>query len=400
VTFSILSRREAATWLAAYVLISALLVAVRFTSEDPDSALYAEQAARLAAEPIDRWIVPEWWGNWNLHGLFREHPAGVLLLPALLASFGVPGVQAAYIVGVGLALAAVILISAAIGRLSSRADGRAALVLLQLMPMAFIFRVRANHEYPMLVCLILAVIGIELAGRSWRWIWLTPIALAAAVLVKAVFVAVPLVAIAWWMLTNPLRTEGRLFRQVLALVLAAAATAVMIVLYDAHYVGLTGEGFWQGYWNRQLAPLSIGGSTDPQMGPLGHLGYYALRMLWHPAPWSLALIAAAVTVKGRWRRWWQEEDDTKRRALVFALGFAVMTTLALAPASRFAERYIFSPNYAIAAAGIVVALHRWPSLRTRLDALDHRVPSLPVVCWVVLVVGRLIVGPFLPRISG
>jgi len=400
VIFSILSRREAATWLAAFVLVSALLVAVRFTSDDPDSALYANLSARLAAGPVERWIAPEWWGNWDQHGLFREHPAGVLLAPALLGALGVPGVQAAYIVGVACALAALVLISTAIGRLSSRADGRAALVLLQIMPMAFIFRIRANHEYPMLVCLILAVIGIELAGRSWRWIWLTPVALVGGVLIKAVFVAVPLLAIAWWMLTNPLRTKDGFPRQVVALLLAAAATAVVVALYDAHYMGLTGEGFWQGYWNRQLAPLSIGGSTEPQYGPLAHFQYYVLRMLWHPAPWSLALVVAAVTLKGRWQRWWRGEDDTRRRALLFALGFAVTTVLPLTPASRFAERYIFSPNYAIAAAGVVVALHRWPALRSWLDRLDRRLPALPVLCWVLLIVGRLVVGPYLPRISG
>lgn len=397
---AILTRRELATWAVAFVLVSALLVAVRFTSDDPDSALYADLSARLAAGPVERWIAPEWWGNWDHDGLFREHPAGVFLVPTLLAALGVPGVQAAYVVGVGAALLSVVLIAAAIGQVSSRADGRAALVLLQLMPLAFLFRIRANHEYPMLLCLIVGVIGVELVARSWRWIWVTPVALAAAVLVKAAFVAVPLVAIGWWMLLNPLRTPRHVSRQAAALVLAAATIALMAVAYDAAYVRLTGESFWAGYWARQMAPLSIGAQPDGQPGVLHHLGFYALRMLWHPAPWSLALLAGAWSLRGRWRTWWERQDDTRRRGLVFALGFAGTTVLMLAPASRFAERYIFSPNYALAAAGLVVALYLWPSLRARLDRLDARVPVLPVTCWVLLILARLALGPLLPRISG
>jgi 4-amino-4-deoxy-L-arabinose transferase-like glycosyltransferase len=396
---AILTRRELTAWTVALLLVAALLVGVGFTSDDPDSALYADLSARLAAGPVERWIAPQWWGNWDHEGLFREHPAGVFLLPTLLGALGLPGVQAAYIVGVATALVSLVLIAAAIGRISSPADGRAALVLLQLMPLAFIFRIRANHEYPMLLCLVIAVIGIELARRSWRWIWITPVALTTAMLVKAAFVAVPLVAIGWWMLLDPLRAGGSAQRQVVALALAMGLMVATAIAYDAVYVRLTGESFWGGYWARQMAPLSIGVQAEGRPGVLHHLGFYALRMLWHPAPWSFALLGGAWRTRGRWMAWWNREDDTRRRALVFAAGFAVTTVLMLSMASRFAERYIFSPNYALAAAGIVVGLHTWPGLRRAIERLDARVPALPIVCWLLLILGRLALGPVLPRIT-
>lgn len=396
----LLPRRDIVIWTIGFVVVSALLVATRFASDDPDSALYAAQSARLAEEPVGRWIAPEWWGNWDHHGLFREHPVGVLLVPTTLASLGVPGVQAAYIVGIAAGLASVVLIAGIVARVTSVADARAVLVLLQLMPLAFIFRIRANHEYPMLVCLLVAVIGIEAVRRSWRWVWVTPLALCAAVLVKAAFVAVPLLAIGWWALANPLRTPGTLARPIATGILSVAAIVAMSVGYDTVYFGVTGESFWAGYWARQMAPLSIGALPADQPGVLHHLGFYALRMSWHPAPWSLLLLAVAWRTRAHGRRLWSGLPASSRRGLLFALAFAFTTVVMLVPASRFAERYIFSANYALASAGIVVALHHWPGLRAAMARLDERIPALPALCWTTLMLLRLAVGPFLPRISG
>jgi 4-amino-4-deoxy-L-arabinose transferase-like glycosyltransferase len=396
----LLPRRDIVAWTIGFLVVSALLVATRFASDDPDSALYAAQSARLAAEPVSRWVVPEWWGNWDHHGLFREHPVGVLLVPTLLASLGVPGIQAAYIVGILAGLVSVVLIAGIVARVTSVADGRAVLVLLQLMPLAFIFRIRANHEYPMLVCLLVAVIGIEAVRRSWRWVWVTPLALCAAVLVKAAFVAVPLLAIGWWALVNPLRTPGTLARPIATGVLSVAAIVAMSVGYDAIYAGVTGESFWGGYWARQMAPLSIGALPADQPGVLHHLGFYALRMLWHPAPWSLLLPAVAWRTRAHWRPLWSTMPASSRRGLLFGLAFAITTVLMLVPASRFAERYIFSANYALATVGIVVALHHWQRFRATMAHLDARIPALPALCWTILMLLRLAIGPMLPRISG
>ena len=78
-----------------------------------------------------------------------------------------PAVQAAYVVGIGAGLAC-LLLHRRTGRAGQLArDGRLALVLLQLMPVAFIFRIRANHEYPMLLCLLVLLLGYDGVRRSW-----------------------------------------------------------------------------------------------------------------------------------------------------------------------------------------------------------------------------------------
>lgn len=396
----ILSRREVVLWTLSFLIVSAVLVAVGFTSDDPDSALYAALSARLAEGPVSRWIAPEWWGHWDHEGLFREHPVGIFLAPTMLGALGVPAGQAAYIVGIAAGLASIVLIARLAAQLTTATDARIVLVLLQLIPLAFIFRIRANHEYPMLVCLLIALIGIDAVRRSWRWIWVTPLALCVAVLIKTVFVAVPLIAVGWWILVNPLGERGPISRAVVALVVSAAAIVAMGVAYEAAYVRVAGESFWAGLWARQMAPLTLGGTMDEASTPtvLHHLGFYALRVLWHPAPWSLALVAAAWTTREAWREQWRAAPERARRGLVFALGFAATTIAMFTPSSRFAERYIFSANYAIATAGMLVALGTWPRLRAIVERLDQRVPALPVVCWTVLMLLRLALGPLLPRI--
>jgi 4-amino-4-deoxy-L-arabinose transferase-like glycosyltransferase len=396
---ALLSRRDTIIWIGCFLLVSALLVLTGFASDDPDSALYAALSARLAEGPPSHWIAPEWWGHWNSEGLFREHPVGVLLLPTVLGTLGIPGVQAAYIVGIAAALASILIIGHLIARITSPADGRFALVLLQIMPVAFIFRIRANHEYPMLLCLLLTIVGLDGVRRSWRWLPLPAAALTAALLIKGVFATIPILAAGLWILTNPRRIPGSAWRPIAACGVAALVMAGAAVGYDALYVRVTGEAFWGPYWNRQLAPLTLSGPVGGESTFLSHLGFYGLRLLWHPAPWSVALLAGVWIWRRDLGRRWRALPAGARRSLTFTMLFAAGSILLLSPASRFAERYAFSATYAVAAAGTVLALAVWPKVRETLTRLDGVVPALPALCWLVLMILRLTVGPFLPRIS-
>ena len=334
-----------------------------------------------------------------MDGLFREHPIGVLVVPTALGAIGVPGIQAAYIVGIAAGLAALILMGTLVSRATSREEGRLALILLQLMPMASIFRIRANHEYPMLVCLLVTLIGLDAVRRSWRWWWIAPVALTAALLVKGVFVAIPLLAAGLWILINPLRAPGSLWRAVAAMGVSLAMMGMVAIAYDALYLRVTGETFWGPYWARQLAPLTLSTPLEGEstFGP--HLWFYLVRMVWHPAPWSLALAAGLWHWRATFGAWCRAGVDATRLSLLFAVVFPVTAMLFLSPASRFAERYLFSANYAIAAAGVVVAVRLWPSLRDVLLRVDRAVPAFPALCWLALMVLRLTLGPLLPRIS-
>lgn len=398
-----LSAREWSLWVASFVVVAGLLVATRFTSTDPDSALYANISARLAREPVTHWIAPEWWGFWpdaKMTGYFREHPAGVFLVPAALDRLGIPGQQAAYIVGVGAGLGALLLAGVLVGRVASVGEGRSALVLLQFMPVAFIFRIRANHEYPMLLCLLAVLVGLDGVRRSWHWTWLVAIALTAGLLVKGVFVVMILLAAGLWVALNPTGSRGSMARPAVACLVSLVVMAATMVAYDAAYTRVTGEAFWGAYWHRQLGPVSIATPLEGASTLAGHAAFYLSRLLWHPFPWSLALLAVAWQHRRRLPAAWRGLPVRAQRGLAFTLGLALLSIVLLSPSSRFAERYAFSASYLIGAAGVVTAWRAWPNLRRAMAWMESRVPALPAMVWLGLMLLRLGLGPVLPRIGG
>jgi hypothetical protein len=395
VTSTLLTSRERAAWIAGFVFIASLLVVTRFTSVDADSVRYAEISAKLSTLPIARWVAPEWWGlspDNPLSGYFLEHPAGLFFIPAALGKMGVPPAQAPYIFGLGAGLAALLLSGVLTARLSSPEIGRAVLVLLQVMPVAFVFRIRDNHEYPMLVCLLATLVGLERLNRSWGWSALVAFGLTAALLIKGVFVVIVLLGAGVWILFNP--TGGSRGRQAGACGIGLVAMAVTAVVYDVWYSHVTGGPFWRAYWERQLGPLQVESPIGEAWTFVRHLGFYAGRLLFHPAPWSLALIAMA----SKHRR--GPSETSERRGLWFVLAFTACSVLLLSLASRFAERYAFSASYLVGAAGAACAYRIWPSVTRTVRRLDASLPALPVVVWILLAALRLVLGPWLPRLGG
>lgn len=397
VTDRLFTRRDCWVWAAAFILAAGLLVATGFASDDGDSALYAGISSRLAEEPASRWIAPQWWGFWDSSGLFREHPAGVFWLPTLLDRLGIPAMQGAYIQGIAAGLGSLLLIGVLVARVTNNADGRASLVWLQFMPVAFVFRIRANHEYPMLFCLVLALVAIDGVRRSWRWLPVLAAALTGALLIKGVFVLFILLSVGLWILLNPARVAGSMMRPIAGVAISLGVMALVALVYDRIYLSATGETFWGPYWRRQLSPVTIATPFTSATSWLGHVAFYLSRLLWHPAPWSLALLFVAWQRRSRFA--WRRLFDPDLRGVTFVLAFVVIVVALLTPSSRFAERYAFSATYAVAALGIVVACRLWPVLRewpTRWAAGT----MTPAVIWLGLIVLRLALGPWLPRISG
>ena len=194
-------RRVAAlAWTAALAASFVLIALIQFRSGDPDSNVYAGISARLAAEPFERWIAPEWWGQWKFDRPFREHPIGIFILPALAARLGYPAPQAAYAVN-GLFQAASIVLRAA-DRGASRVAPRRARARVDRAADADRVRlpdpgepgVRGAGGHPARAC-------SRRSGRAVRpaWAWLTALGFAWALLVKGVFGFVVPIACGVWL---------------------------------------------------------------------------------------------------------------------------------------------------------------------------------------------------------
>ena len=237
------------------------------------------------------------------------------------------------------------------------------------------------------------------AAASWWWTTAIAVALTAALLVKGVFIVLIFVAAGLWVLINPTRAAGSIVRPIVATVIACVAMAGVALVYDAAYLRVTGETFWLPYWRRQLGPLEVATPIDGASTIASHLLFYLSRLAWHAAPWSLALVAIVLTQWKSVAASWATAAEPIKRGAIFAGLFVVLVVAILLPSSRFAERYAFSATYALATLGAMVAWCHWPALTRLVSSLDRRVPAFPAVLWGALMILRIVVGPYLPRIA-
>jgi hypothetical protein len=155
--------------------------------------------------------------------------------------------------------------------------------------------------------------------------------------------------------------------------------------------------FWAGYWRRQLGPVADAAPGAGALPLVYHAFFYLAHLAWLSAPWGAGLLAAAVGGVRRWREAWRAQPAALRGATLFALAFAGAAIVMLSPSGRFAERYLFSPIFVSAAIGLAVACRTWPAIPVTVAQIERRVPYLPIALWLLLIVGRLGLGPLLPR---
>jgi hypothetical protein len=384
------ARQRTVAWLLALAAVWLSIAALGYRARDADSRLYAEMAARMAEAPTAGWIAPEFPPGWYMSGLFREHPAGLFWPAALLARLGYPPEQAAYALNAFYQCAALLLMPLlAATLLGGTLEARALGWLLQLVPIAFTYRVRANHEQALLLGLVLALVGTECSRRQARYAVLTTLGLAGMLLVKGIFAAFGPVLCALWLVAtprDPARAAGKAWA---GLVLAVGAMAATALAYEWLYRSATGEPFWSFYVSRQLgvaaAAGGAGGASAAMLQKASNVLFYLGRILWFAFPWSVVLLA------GAWQRRPATGDERGRVAgAAFVAGTLLVYVLGFSLFDRRADRYVFPAYYAAAAGGAVAALLLWPRFRRFAQTLDK--PWMPAVVFWLAFVAHLLAG--------
>lgn len=393
-----LRSRGALAWVLALAAGWAALAATGYRARDPDSRLYAEIAARQADAPLASWIAPEFPPGWFMSGPFREHPAGLFAPAAALAALGYPAGQAAYAANALYQVLGIVLLARLAATLVPGVEARALAWLVQLLPIAFTFRIRANHEAAMLLCLLAALYGTERARREPRFGLLVAAGLVGLLLVKGLFAAFGPALCALWLLS---RRAARLEPGVsdraawIAVGVGVLAMLVTAAAYEVVYRLATGEPFWPYYAGRQLGVAAAADAGAGPGGPLYNLAFYLARVLWFAFPWSVALFVllwrerhaygtaeAAAAREGR--------DATARAGVLFALATAALYVGLFSLSDRRADRYIFPAYYAVGAAGAVAALRLVPPLRRLAERLDR--PWVPAAIWATAFTAHLFAG--------
>ena len=387
--------RGALSWVLAVAAGWTALAVLDYRARDPDSRLYAEISARMAQDRASGWIAPEFPPGWFMSGLFREHPVGLFVPAAALGTLGYPPEQAAYAMNAVYQVLAIVLLQRLAATLVPGVEARALGWLIQLLPIAFTFRIRANHEAAVLLFLLVALYGTERARGRPRYAVLTVVGLTGLLLVKGLLAAFGPALCALWLVARRLAGQGRAAADrgawlgILAGVAAMAATAAV---YELAYRQATGEPFWAFYATRQLGVAAVGGATSSLIGTLYSLAWYLGRVLWFPFPWSALLLVALwrwATRKGSVAETAQADAGTRAGTLFTAAVVALYVGL-FSLSDRRADRYIFPAYYAVGAAGGVVALRLLKAIRRLAEALDR--PWVPSAVWAVLFGAHLLAG--------
>jgi hypothetical protein len=362
-------------------------------------------AAQLAETPVSRWIAPVWPDGAYMQGLFREHPVGLFLLPALLARLGYPAEQAAYAVNALYQVLTLLVLARVAAAFAEAREARSLAWLLQLLPIAFAYRVRANHEQAVLLLFLLALLGTERARRSAAGIPIVVLSLMALLLTKGLVAFLALLACALWLFVGDVADRQK--ERTLAVWGLAAAGVAMIgtgAAYEALYRSSVGESFLGYYLGRWLGAEGLQQSDSVLAGKLYNLVWYAGRLLWFAFPWSLAMIVAVwrrratvlEPVLGRDRSKASRDD----RGLLFTLSAAALYLLAFSLSDRKAERYIFPSYFLVGACGAVAALRASPAFRNLVDRWERTQPYTAVLVWLLSLALHLVGGRLqLPRIK-
>lgn len=355
-----------------------------YRTRDADSVLYAEIAARLSSEPLSRWIAPDWPPHWYMEGPYREHPVGIFLLPALLGRLGYAPGQAAYLANAVYQVLTLLLLPRLAAALVGVTEARALAWLVQLLPIAFTYRIRANQEPLVLLCLVAALLGAERSRDRPRWALLTAAALVAWMLAKGVLAVLGPAACALWLLARRVRPPSPAWR---GLGLGVLAMVLVALGYEVAYEWARGESFLSDYLGRQLGVAAIPASADWLVQKGRNFFFYLGRVLWFAFPWSLVTVAAAWSARRALARAFrpgraaEAPTEGALSGLLFTLALTAVYVGLFSLSDRRADRYIFPVYYAVGACGAVAALRsrpRWRRLAERAEALH---PLLPAGVW-------------------
>jgi len=381
---------EIGVWALAVVAAAAVLASLRYSTRDADSRLYSEIAAGLSLRSPREWVAPEGPPGSYIKGLFREHPAGIHFLPAALAQAGYPPLQAAYAVNAGYQALGLMLLWRVAAFCVAPFEARSIALLVQLIPIAFIYRIRANHEAALLLGLLVALYGAERCRKHLAFGLVMAAGLVGVLLIKGIFVAVGFLACAAWLFARR-HGEGSNRNALLALALGALAVGLAAWGYEAWYRAVTGEPFWSLHLGRQLGVAARPRSGAFLLEKAANFLWYCPRVLWFAFPWSLVLLGSLVR-KARLSAVQRRCEGAGRDGLRFVALFAGACMAAFSLSDRVADRYLFPVYYAVAAGGIALALRRWPRFQDRLSRLDVWHPFPVVAVWALTFALHLLGG--------
>ncbi|MCX6566048.1 MAG: glycosyltransferase family 39 protein [Candidatus Aminicenantes bacterium] len=330
---------------------------------DSDSSCYSAISQRLAFEPLSTWCAPQWWGHGGNQGLFREHPPGILWLPALLVRLGARPNVAALCANFIYLLLSLFFVYKLAGRWGGPILGWGVALGIILTPIFLQYLIRANQEPPLNLAVLAGIYGLARCQEDRRGGWIFMAALVLAVLIKGISVLLlSMLAGLFWLIV------ARNRRTFVLIVIGHLIVAAVMVLFELWYRGVAHQSFWQIYYSIQSA-RSLGGHFN-LLRKGYNIAWYAARVLWFSAPWTIYLIYEAIVSPKKKFDFFR--DSFVRYLFLGSLGIMVFFSFS----DRKADRYIFPAYILLALVGVAAFLKVRPKIMDLLRRQERRLPMI------------------------
>lgn len=359
--------------------------ALNYQTSDPDSQFYVFLTRQQALRDSSELMAPYWLGQQNIRPdeYVRDHLIGQIALGYGFAQLGFPPETSLYVACALFSLLSYLLIHAILRHWLSSEDALLATLLTLILPISFLYRVRANHELPLLFfCLLVVWGGLSIRSLA-RYTALVVLSTAGVFLVKGfVFVVIPMLAVLTLLLNGTLTLKRWIARSLVVGLVSVAVTGAVGVAYEAAFRQVTGQSFFHDYFTIQFLNRSVrhtAGDYPFILKRVWAMGYYLVQSLWYGVPLT---VVGGYVFFGKGQR--GPVGRGQKSARVFALwthcrsflrsevplcsglpsamqGFVLLLVLALsyialmALSDRVSGRYVF-PAFYLIPMGIAVQL--------------------------------------------
>lgn len=334
-------------WLVflAFMLNAAAIVTMKYVPGDGDSRFYIFVARQIADSPLLLKISPQWNGHQGIpKGHFiQDHLVGLPFTASLGATIGIDPGHTLMLINLGFLIGSSIFLYQLLRIFSCRRHSWAILCVMIFFPIAFLYRVRANHEPAVLFFSMMALWATALGVRS-NILYLIgiPAALFGLCFVKG-FMAAFLIPLSMSALCFLLWQKQALNWRVIvvswcgSILFALLISGMFCYFYEVWYRLATGKDFFSTYWQLQIVSRSLGsdsGLTFP-LDKIRNVIFYTGCLLWYTFPWSVFFIVNIT--KSRSIR-----TLSTLQSLLLLTGMAWIATACIS--NRITMRYIF-PSY-------------------------------------------------------
>lgn len=338
-------------WVISLAVVWTFLSQLPYTPKDGDGWLYTHIAEEVSSRGLGELIAIQWYGECKIYDkaseycrYFYEHPPGLFILPVLLTKIGIPKEKATLFADTLYQLILLLGIYLLASHFLPRKAAELAAFAVLLLPISFVYSMRATQETPLLMCLCLSIVVVLKTNLHPILRCGTLVLLAAfAALLKGIMV-VPLVVIVCASVFFFTAKPSRFKSMSLVFFLMVVGAYLVLSIFDKVRMAMTGNSFWLNYldiqlWHRSLEPVTF---LEFIRRTLSHFVFYIGCIAWYSFPWSL-IFGYIIFKKSKNENALKLNRPTRVLLVVLAFG-TILHLFAFSLFARYSMRYIF-PAY-------------------------------------------------------